>query len=131
MTESKSLPVIPLFAVVVVLLCVTVPGFAQRPSTAEGYWKGNVQAVGGPREILVWLNRNPAGAWGGTIDVPSKGVKDYPLIVTGEGRTATFRPGGPSPANQVFKATLSADANKLTGTLSEEGKSYAFDLTRQ
>jgi len=121
-----------LLTVLVVLGVVFLPrwGFAQRPGTAEGYWKGTVQSDNGPKEILVWLNRNPAGAWGGTIDIPSQAVKDYPLVVTGEGRTATFR----IPANamsQTFKGTLSADANKMTGTLAENEKSYPFELTRQ
>ena len=104
--------------------------FAQRLGTAEGYWKGIVQSANGPKEILVWLNRNGQGAWGGTIDIPAQAVADFPLVVTGEGRTATFRYPG-SVASPTFKGTLSADANKLTGDFVEDGKSYPFELTRQ
>jgi hypothetical protein len=128
MTGSKSV-----LLAVLVLLCSVFRsdwGFAQTPGTAEGYWSGIVRIPAAPWNVRVWLNRNPAGAWGGTLDSPTEAITDFPLVVTGEGRSTTFRYPG-SAASPTFKGTLSADANKITGTFVRDGSSFPFELTRQ
>jgi len=132
MTGSKGLSFVRGLFAVLVLLCAVFQSdraFAQRPGTAEGWWSGTVRIPNGPLDIRVWLNRNPQGAWGGTIDIPKESMADYPLVVTGEGRSTKFRfPGG--DASPTFTGTLSADANKITGNFTREGSSFPFEMTR-
>lgn len=122
-----------LFVAVVMLSATTLRSYqlyVPAKGTAEGYWSGAVEVPNEPFKINVWINRNPQGAWGGTMDIPSQSVVDYPLIVTGEGRSITFRVPS-ADGNPIFKATLSEDTNKLSGEVTKGGAPLRFELTRQ
>jgi hypothetical protein len=122
---------IPPFAfLLLVFASMTGEVFAQAQESAVGYWSGNVNLAAGPLAIRVWINRNPEGVWGGTLDIPAQNTTDLHLVVTAEGRSINFRfPGGEGA--QSFRGTLSEDGSKISGSFRHLGESFPFELTRE
>jgi len=115
-------------AIACVVLGNTGRGLAfQAQATGAGHWTGTIK---GPEiAIEVDLASKAAGAWHGTITIPSQGTKGLPLAeVAVKGTAVKFAiPGTPGDAR--YAGTLSADGKTITGDFSQGGANLALTLT--
>lgn len=99
--------------------------------TLVGTWQGSIEIPGQPLEIGLTFTGDGDGV-GGTIDIPVQGVADLPLKdVTQQARQVSFALTA-VPGQPTFEGTLSGQgaAGKLSGTYSQSGQSFPFELTR-
>jgi hypothetical protein len=114
-------------AVVGALWCAAA--LAQPAPTAAGRWQGKIQLPNHDLEITVDLDRNPKGAWIGSISVTGSTSIDVPLsAVTVQDSAVSFTAPLPGPAS--FKASLSGDGKTLSGTASNPNGEAPFELAR-
>ncbi len=124
-------------AVVVGAVSVGVGGraAAQAPppaaaTSAAGSWVGSITLPPGPMAIAVVLTPDGAGAWSGTIDIPSQGAKGAPLSnIAVNGLDVAFAIAGLA-GNPRFVGTMSDDGQGITGAFSQGATTLAFDLRR-
>lgn len=117
---------------IAVLACVLSSGLiasGQAPTPA-GQWDGTIATPGVPLQIAVRLDQT-AGAWSGSMDIPSQGLAGRALTGIGvEGLVVRFAlagiPGAPS-----FSGSLSDDGSQMAGEFTQGGAKLAFTLTRR
>lgn len=104
---------------------------AQAPVSAEGSWTGHISLPPGPLEFTIVLTQDASTrTWSGTIDIPMQGAKGVPLAATTvNGRSVSFAIAG-IPGNPAFVGAIEADGNSLTGTFSQGGANFPFELHR-
>ena len=104
-------------------------GLAQTASKATGHWQGKIQMPERELGITVDLDRNPKGAWVGSMSVLQSSSVDVPLSnITVEDTTVRFTANLPALAS--FDGHLSADASSMSGKVSNADGSVQFQLTR-
>ena len=103
----------------------------QDTSSAAGAWTGRISLPPGPLEIAVALAQDAATrAWTGSIDIPAQGAKGLPLGgIAIDGRAVAFDIAG-IPGKPTFSGTLSGDGTSITGTFSQNGATFPFELRR-
>jgi hypothetical protein len=107
---------------------------APTPAVAPETWVGGVDLPGVRLDFAVRLEPDPArpGAWRGRIDIPTQGIKDYPLRdvdVTPDGLEFSLAPPGASESQHaVFVAEREPGAREAVGELSQSGQSFELKL---
>jgi hypothetical protein len=111
-------------------LFVTSPLRAQTTADASGRWEGTIQIPDEPLRIDVDLAKNPQGVWIGSISIPASTTLDVPLAdITVNGMAVRFMAALPDKA--TFEGKLSADAQSLSGTVTNRMGGVPFRLTRR
>ena len=110
------------------LLAAFVPGPpAQAVAGPSGHWEGKIQIPEREMAFSVDLAPGPAGAWTGSLSVHGM---DVPLSdVTVNGGTVRFTAALPGMTS--FEGTLSADAARLSGKVSNVEGAVPFELARK
>lgn len=109
------------------LLCAAA--FAQPGPQAAGHWEGKIQIPEHELNVSVDLDRNPQGAWIGSMTVTGSTSVDVPLTtVSVDGASVKFTAYLPKPA--TFQGKLSEDARTLAGTAVNDSGEAPFQLTR-
>lgn len=100
-------------------------------NTAAGHWEGPIQLPGTKLQIKVDIDQPiGSGEWSGTIDIPAQRLRGFALgNVAVDGNTVSFAMPN-IPGDPIFNGTLSEDANTLSGTFQQGGKSFPFSLQR-
>jgi len=119
------------FVAIAAIAALASLGSAQTAPKAAGHWEGTVKMGQQVVPITVDLTRNAAGAWIGTLGVPAAGATvDLPLsAITVTEKGVQFSAAVPAVA--VFDATLSANADSLTGNATDDRGAAAFQLVRK
>jgi hypothetical protein len=103
---------------------------AQTPAGVSGHWEGKIEMS--PTQALpvtVDLTKNDAGQWIGSISIPVSTSIDVPIAdIVVDARGVRFSAHLPDTAS--FDGTLSADAGRLAGTVSDARGGVPFELTR-
>jgi hypothetical protein len=115
-------------------LAVSLVFFAPLPqalaaSGASGHWEGRIQIPERELGFAVDLAQGPAGAWIGSLSLKGAAAVDLPLTEISV-TDATVRFTASLPATTSFEGSLSADANGLTGTVSNAEGGVPFALAR-
>jgi hypothetical protein len=117
------------------VLATLVAAFAPGPRVQAaagpaGHWEGTIQIPERALGFAVDLARGSNGAWIGSLSLKGATAVDVPLIdisVT----DATVRFTASLPGTTSFEGSLSADANSLTGKVSNAEGGVPFELTRR
>jgi len=113
------------------LVAAIAPGpRAQAAAGLSGHWEGKIQIPERELGFAVDLARGPAGAWIGSLSIKGATAVDVPLTdisVT----DAAVRFTASLPGTTSFEGSLSADANSLTGKVSNAEGGVPFELTRR
>lgn len=119
--------ILPLLTLLLVLL--GAPCLRAQDSPA-GNWTGSIQIPGFDLKVVLKLSETKGKGWGGTLDIPAQGVKDFVLTnVVVSGSKVGFVLGG-IPGNPGFKGEFSAAANTISGAFSQGGQTIPFKMTR-
>ncbi len=105
-------------------------GRAAAATSPAGRWVGDVDTPDGKKAQITLVLEDRSGAWSGTLEDPLQGktaVSD--LKVTGTAVTFRVQPAG-APIARDFKGTYVAGEDRLSGTLSMQGKSLAITFKR-
>jgi hypothetical protein len=107
-----------------------IPGLlAQSTADGSGHWEGAIQLPDNKLEIVVDL-ANEGGKWIGAITVPAQKLNAFPLgDISVQGTSVRFAMKG-IPGDPVFKGTLSADGQSISGDFSQGGGTLPFELKR-
>jgi CubicO group peptidase (beta-lactamase class C family) len=116
-------------ALSLVTLLLPLSALAQ-PTDVTGHWEGAIQLPGQPLAFDVDLARQPDGAFRADISIPAQMARDLPLTkVVVEPPKVGFEIAG-IPGTPTFAGTLAADGTKVTGTFSQGGASFPFEMAR-
>ena len=116
------------------LLAVSLVFFAPLPRLLAapglaGHWEGKIQIPEKALGFAVDLALGPTGAWIGSLTIKGATAVDVPLtdisVQDGSVRFTASLPGTTS-----FEGSLSADANSLTGKVSNAEGGVPFELAR-
>ena len=114
----------------VFLLVVCLPFVAAASDQVSGHWEGEIQLPGTPLEVLVNLEKSPAGEWKGDITIPIQQVKEIPLKgFQIKDAAVRFSIAG-IPGDPTFSGTLKAEGTVLEGTFTQGGQEFPFKLQR-
>ncbi len=110
------------------LLAVVVPA-ADAPQLA-GHWAGAIELPGTKLEIDCDFKVQADGSWTGDISIPAQNAKDMPLAaITLQGNETNFQISG-IPGDPAFKGTFSADGAVISGSFTQGGQTFTFQLNR-
>jgi pimeloyl-ACP methyl ester carboxylesterase len=110
---------------------IAAQGTRTTPDSISGAWTGAIHLPGAALGITVNLSRSASESWSGTIDIPAQGGKGIPLSnVVIDGKSVSFAMPGPA-GNPTFKGELSGDGTKISGTFTQAGATFPFDLGRR
>ncbi|MDQ3625021.1 MAG: alpha/beta fold hydrolase, partial [Verrucomicrobiota bacterium] len=115
---------------VLACVCIGLAAKAAEPD-AVGHWEGAIKLPGTELGVRVDLDRDATGAWTGTIDIPAQGLRGFKLgEVAVKGADVSLGmpgiPGEPKLAGQ-----LAADAQSISGHLTQAGQTFPFKLARK
>lgn len=118
-------------AAVALVVCLPLPGGAvAQDADPAGGWTGAVDAPGGELAIDVTLRRSDEEGWGGTIEIPARGVRDFELSAVGvEGRTVRFALEG-MPGDPRFEGEVDESGEGIVGTFRQGTQELDFALRR-
>ncbi len=121
-TQGKSLPL-------VLKRTATAAQLAQiKPSPIDGDWMGVLSTGDASLRLVFRFHTTPGNKIDGTVDLLDQGAMGLPFsVVNLDGRKLSL---GVPNVGAIYKATLSADGNKLTGTWVQH-RLFPLDLTRQ
>ncbi|TQR17333.1 alpha/beta hydrolase [Psychrobacillus vulpis] len=89
----------------------------------EGVWDGSIHIPNQPLPIIVTFNKND-----GTISIPIQGISDYPLTsVNLNNPNVSF---DMDIQGQRITFDGKVDSEKITGTFTQQGQSFPFELTK-
>ena len=112
---------------VAVLLLAAATSLGAQSANLSGHWEGSIKVPGMELRVEIDLAAASGGALTGTMSIPSQNVKGLPFLnVAVEGKSVTFN----SRDDQVFKGTLSANGQALSGILDMSGFTIPFSLAR-
>jgi CubicO group peptidase (beta-lactamase class C family) len=129
-TRRRSFPVVAsvyLFS----FLCLAVPLVtAQAAEGVQGTWEGAMQLPSMELAVVVEF-RVVDGTLEGDIDIPAQGAEDLPLgDISFEGSALRFKIQG-VPGDPTFDGTLADDGGTISGTFSQGGQNFPFNLACQ
>ncbi len=123
-------PFRPLLLVAASLLLSASPLRAQPAPDPSGHWEGQIQIPDHLLTMSVDLAKSSTGAWIGSMSILHSTTVDVPLdsviIADPAVQFAASLPGKTS-----FEGSLSADAQVLSGTVSNAEGAVPFQLTRK
>ncbi|MGA2371091.1 MAG: serine hydrolase domain-containing protein [Candidatus Korobacteraceae bacterium] len=121
-TQGKPLPL-------VLQQTATAAELAQvKPSPIDGDWSGVLSTGDASLRLVFHFHAAPGDKIDGTLDSLDQGAMGLPFsVVKLDGRQLSL---GVPNVGGIYKATLSADGNKLTGTWVQH-RVFPLDLTRQ
>jgi len=113
------------------LILVAIAAAAQTAIDPSGHWEGTVSAASyGDLPLEIDLTKNANGALTGTITLPARKLKGFPLsAIVVEGRTVRFDVAGSTDAR--FEGDLAADGKSLSGTLNGQAGPFPVALVRK
>ena len=116
--------------IVATLLSPAARLHAQTASGPAGHWEGTIKME---QDLRVTIDlapaKSPAAGWVGSMSIPGTTTADVPLTgISVEGTRVRFAAAVPMPAS--FDATLSSDAQSLSGTASSALGSTTFQTSR-
>jgi hypothetical protein len=109
---------------------LTMPALAQSTSGAAGRWEGEIQIPGRTMPVAIDFDRNAAGVWIGSLTIPGTTTVDVPVERISIENTAV-RFSAHLPGETSFDGTLSADAQQLSGLVSNAQGGVPFQLVRK
>lgn len=113
----------------VLSILTLVPAWA-GPQDLAGHWEGAIALPGTKLAVDLDFVKQADGTWTGDISIPAQGAKDLPLAgIKAEGAEVTFAITG-VPGNPAFKGRISADGAKITGSFTQGGSTFPFELAR-
>jgi CubicO group peptidase (beta-lactamase class C family) len=113
-------------AVLLALLSQSPPNTRTADDLA-GHWAGRIEGVG--LEFDVDLARD-GDTWRGDLSIPAQGLVDSTLVdLVIDGATLRFRLDG-IPGEPKFDGALGAEGERIAGTFTQSGASFAFQLER-
>ena len=118
-------------SVCVAALCLaSVSASAQTAVDPTGHWEGTVSAGSyGDLPVEIDLMKNASGALVGTITLPARKLKGFPLTeVAVERRTVRFAVGGSTDAR--FEGELAGDGKSMSGSLNGQAGPFPMSLAR-
>jgi hypothetical protein len=119
--------ILPAVALLAFSAC-SVPVYAAAAGPA-GHWEGRIQLPDRELSITVDLAQGPEGGWIGSLKLVMPGGTDIPLLkILVSGGTVRF--AASLPGDTSFEGTLSADATKMEGKVSNAEGAVPFTLTR-
>jgi len=126
--KNPSRPTIALLTVLAVLgLGRTL---TSSPQDLAGHWEGAIALPGAKLAVDLDFVKQADGTWKGDISIPLQGAKDLALAgIKADGAEVGFAISG-VPGDPAFKGTFSADGARITGTFSQGGGSFPFELAR-
>ncbi len=99
-------------------------------ASVAGPWSGHISLPPGPLNIALTLTTDTSGSWSGTIDIPAQGARGVALAnITVDGRAVSFAMAG-LPGDPRFSGTIDDDGRTVTGTFTQGGGSFPFELRR-
>lgn len=121
-TQGKSLPL-------VLKQTASAAELAQvKPSPIDGDWAGVLSTGDASLRLVFHFHAAPGDKIDGTVDSLDQGAMGLPFsVVKLEGRNLSL---GVPNVGAIYKATLSADGNKLSGTWVQH-RVFSLDLTRE
>lgn len=93
----------------------------------EGEYQGVIKVPNQPLNILVSLSNEDR--WGGTISIPVQGIQDYPLSNVTINETSVYFTM--NIQGQAITFDGEREGESITGTFTQNGQSFPFELTRQ
>jgi CubicO group peptidase (beta-lactamase class C family) len=115
---------------VLCLIASATGAAAAAQASLAGHWEGSITLPSGSLSFSADFTA-PAGKLAGTVTIPQQGAKDLALAnVTQNGAEVAFDLTG-VPGEPKFRGKLSADGQKIEGTLSQASASLAFVLERK
>ena len=108
-------------------------GFALAQSQPDltGTWEGAIEIPGAELGVIIDFKRETQGAWQGEIDIPLQSAKDLPLAnIKLEGKFLSFDLPN-VPGNAAFKGEVGGDGNTISGTFTQSGGAFPFQLKRK
>lgn len=115
--------------IAVVAALLLLPASSVSTQTAvdpSGHWEGKIEVPGMDIAFEVDLAK-AAGAYAGTVGIPSQKLKGLPLVkVAVEGKTVTFA----VRTDQTMTGDLSDDGKTMSGTFAGAAGSVPFIMTR-
>ena len=133
--SAELLCIVPKFVwraplLVVSLILSTTPLLAQGTTGAAGHWEGRIEIPDQALGINVDLAMGPKGGWIGSLSIPVTETMDVPVIeITVNGMAVRFAAAVPDKA--AFDGQLSADGQRLSGTVTNRMGGLPFQLTRR
>ena len=120
----KKMTLVLLFS----LLAVIVPAVA-APQLV-GHWAGAIELPGTKLEIDCDFKVQADGSLAGDISIPAQNAKDMPLAaITLQGNETTFQISA-IPGDPAFKGTFSANGAVISGSFTQGGQTFTFQLNR-
>jgi pimeloyl-ACP methyl ester carboxylesterase len=111
----------------VALMLLSIGASRAQTASLAGAWNGRISLPTGPTPFTVSLTADTA-AWSGTIDIQTaRGLRL--ANVTVNGRAVSFVIVGP-PGSPTFTGTASDDGQSITGTFSQGGATFPFEMRR-
>jgi hypothetical protein len=112
------------------LLAAFAPGpRVQAAAGPSGHWEGKIRMPERELGFAVDLAKGPTGAWIGSLTIKGATAVDVPLTDISV-KDATVRFTASLPGTTSFDGSLSADANSLTGKVSNAEGGVPFELAR-
>jgi CubicO group peptidase (beta-lactamase class C family) len=126
----KNRPVLP--SILLVTLAVLAMGSAAlaAPQELAGHWEGSIALPTAKLDVNLDFAKQADGGWKGDISIPAQGAKDIALAgIKVDASGIAFTISGIS-GEPTFKGKMSADGAKITGSFSQGGGTFPFELAR-
>ena len=91
--------------------------------TIEGVWNGSITIPNQPLSIILTFEKN-----NGTISIPAQGLSDYPLASVTVNESDVFFDLSIQSQRITFDGKV--EQEKMTGTFTQQGQSFPFELTK-
>jgi hypothetical protein len=112
------------------LLLVTVPLGVHAPAGLAGHWEGHIDIPEHELGMTLDIAKNARGAWEGSITILLSSSVDVPLDdIVADGPTVRFTAA--LPQKTTFEATLSPDASRVSGMVSNMDGRVPFSVERK
>lgn len=89
----------------------------------EGLWSGSIIIPNQPLSIMLTFEKN-----NGTISIPAQGLSDYPLTSVTVNEVDVFFDMSIQGQSITFDGKV--EQEKMTGTFTQQGQSFPFELTK-
>ncbi|MFN7963229.1 MAG: serine hydrolase [Thermoanaerobaculia bacterium] len=112
------------------ILCLLGPAAGAWAADPAGHWQGAIELPGQQLAYDIDLAQDASGHWSGDISIPAQGARDLPLAgFAVEPPKVGFEIQG-IPGKPTFAGELSADGGKISGTFTQGGQSFPFQMER-
>ena len=119
-----------LLAVLWIVICLSLASSQTQPKV-DGHWEGDIDIRTKKLEIHVDLAQKKDVGWVANIDIPARGVRDYPLtdiVVQGDKISFAMRDIRGAPH---FNGILTEGGNVISGDFIQANTRFPFKLDRR